>query len=408
MIEQGHKQNVVDKEEELDSAAEDAAEQKKLAKQKPDFGGAAKKIAKGSLSWIEKFLGPIGEFLLKLGTLAITTSVLKWVGDPQNREKLKTFLEKTQFVFSKLFGWAAGFTNNVLDGFSALTDPNADFGQKLGALGTMMKGIIGLKYLMNPFSLITDILGIVDLLGKFRPGRKPNAKLKKPTAKGTTLKPDGTSPRSTNVNVKPTSSFTGIENTNLNSSQRRLADGISKQHGSGARSVFDQRYNQMIADGASPSQAARRANADVTKLLKSGKLTSKPALGSLSTTANQAQGLGGSKIFKYGGKNIDKATQRFFLKVAGKGGVKSLKKLAKTIKVPVVGALITGIINWMAGDSVLSSLFRGLGLAIGELLGGWAGGAIGALGGPAAPITVPLGAFVGSVLGGIGGEALGG
>jgi len=396
---------------ELDSAAEDAAEQKKLAKQKPNFGGAAKKIAKGSLSWIEKFLGPIGQFLLKLGTLAITTSVLKWVGDPQNREKLKTFLEKTQFVFSKLFGWAAGFTNNVLDGFSALTDPNADFGQKLGALGTMMKGIIGLKYLMNPFSLITDILGIIDLLGKFRPGRKPrkpNTPQGRRTAKGTTLSPDGKSPRSTNVNVKPTSSFTGIENTNLNSSQRRLADNISKQHGSGARSVFDQRYNQMVADGASPSQAARRANADVAKLLKSGKLTSKPALGSLSPSANRAQGLGGSKIFKYGGKNIDKATQRFFLKVAGKGGVKSLKKLAKAIKVPIVGALITAIINWMAGDSVLDAVFKGLGLAIGELLGGWAGGAIGALGGPAAPITVPLGAFVGSVLGGIGGEALGG
>ena len=144
----------------------------------------------------------------------------------------------------------------------------------------------------------------------------------------------------------------------------------------------------MIADGASPSQAARRANADVAKLLKSGKLTSKPALGSLSTTANQAQGLGGSKIFKYGGKNIDKATQRFFLKVAGKGGVKSLKKLAKSIKVPIVGALITGIINWMAGDSVLSALFKGLGLAVGELLGGFIGGAIGGLGGPAAPITV--------------------
>jgi len=396
---------------ELDSAAEDAAEQKKLAKQKPNFGGAAKKIAKGGLSWIEKFLGPIGEFLLKLGTLAITTSVLKWVGDPQNREKLKTFLEKTQFVFSKLFGWAAGFTNNVLEGFSALTDPNADFGQKLGALGTIMKGIIGLKYLMNPFSLITDILGIIDLLGKFRPGRKPrkpNTPQGRRTAKGTTLSPDGKSPRSTNVNVKPTSSFTGIENTDLNSSQRRLADGISKKHGSGARSVFDQRYNQMVADGASPSQAARRANADVAKLLKSGKLTSKPALGSLSTTANQAKGLGGSKIFKYGGKNIDKATQRFFLKVAGKGGVRSLKKLAKAIKFPVVGALITGIINWMAGDSVLSALFKSLGLALGEMLGGFLGGAIGGLGGPAAPITVPLGAFIGSVLGGIGGEALGG
>ena len=163
---------------ELDAAAEDAAEQKKLAKQKPNFGSAAKKIAKGGLSWIEKFLGPIGEFLLKLGTLAITTSVLKWVGDPQNREKLKTFLEKTKFVFSKLFGWAAGFTNNVLDGFSALTDPNGTFISRLGGLGTLMKGLIGLRYLMNPFALISDILGLVDLLGR-RGDRPPRVDRKK-------------------------------------------------------------------------------------------------------------------------------------------------------------------------------------------------------------------------------------
>ena len=393
---------------ERDTAAEELQEAPRAtSKKKVNVGGALKRSAKKGLGWIDKFLGPIGNFLVKLGAFAIGIKVLEWLSNPNNISKITTFLERTKFVFDKIFGWAKGFTENILDGVSGLVDPNGDFGQKLGALGTLMKGIIGLKYLMNPFSLITDILGVIDILGKFNP-RKPNTKLKKPTGKGTTLKPDGTSPRPVNVDVKPTSSFTGIENSGLNSAERRLADNVSKQHGAGARSVFDQRYNQMIADGASPSQAARRANADVAKLLQSGKLTSKPALGSLSTTANQAQGIGGSKIFKYGGKNIDKATQRFFLKVAGKGGVKSLKKLAKAIKVPVVGALITGIINWMAGDSVLDAVFKGLGLALGEFLGGWAGGAIGALGGPAAPITVPLGAFIGSVLGGIGGEALGG
>jgi len=163
---------------ELDAATEDAAEQKKLAKQKPNFGNAAKKVAKGSLSWIEKFLGPIGEFLLKLGTIAITMEVLKWVGDPQNKEKLKTFLVKTKFVFEKLFGWAAGFTNNVLDGFSALTDPNGTFISRLGGLGTLMKGLIGLRYLMNPFALISDILGLVDMLGR-RGDRPPRIDKKK-------------------------------------------------------------------------------------------------------------------------------------------------------------------------------------------------------------------------------------
>ena len=49
-----------------------------------------------------------------------------------------------------------------------------------------------------------------------------------------------------------------------------------------------------------------------------------------------------------------------------------------------------------------------VGAGIGELLGTWAGGAIGAIGGPAAPLTIPIGAFIGGMLGSLGGEALGG
>jgi len=149
---------------ELDQAAEEAIENKKLAKRKPKLTKRSLKIAKGSLSWIEKFLAPIGKFLGFLARIAITKELLEWVGDPANVEKLSDFLEKTHFVFSKLFGWAAGFTNNILDGFSALSDPNSTFIQRLGGLGTIMKGLIGLKYLMNPFSIITDILALIDLL----------------------------------------------------------------------------------------------------------------------------------------------------------------------------------------------------------------------------------------------------
>ena len=47
----------------------------------------------------------------------------------------------------------------------------------------------------------------------------------------------------------------------------------------------------------------------------------------------------------------------------------------------------------MAGESIAKSSAMAVGAAIGELLGGWAGGAIGAIGGPAAPLrflSVPL------------------
>ncbi|AOO17220.1 hypothetical protein RW250210_012 [Cyanophage S-RIM12_RW_25_0210] len=114
------------------------------------------------------------------------------------------------------------------------------------------------------------------------------------------------------------------------------------------------------------------------------------------------------QVLKYGGKNISKATHRFFLKVIGRGGVKGLKKLIGAFKLPLISGLLTAALNWIMGESIARSLMMGVGDGIGTFLGGWAGGAIGALGGPAAPITVPLGAFVGAMLGGIAGEAIGG
>ncbi len=330
---------------ELDSAAEDAVEQKKLAKEKPKFGSKIKKVAKTGLSWVEKFLGPIGQFLLKIATFAITREVLKWVGDENNKHKLKEFLEKTKFVFDKLFGWAKGFTENILNGFADLTDPNGSFISRLGGLGKIMLGIIGLKYLMNPFSLISDILGLVDMLGR-RGDRPPRVDKKgrvtqKPTANKPTVKPT----------VKPSPKL----------------------------SPFQLEQARKVATKES--------------LEGTGEQVGKKATG---------------QVFKYGGKNITRATHRFFLKVIGRGGVTGLKKLIGAFKLPLISGLLTAALNWIMGESIAKSLMMGVGDGIGTFLGGWAGGAIGALGGPAAPITIPLGAFVGAMLGGIAGEAIGG
>ena len=169
----------------LDQAAEEAIENKKAAKRKPKLTRKSLKVAKGGLSWIEKFLRPIGQFFAAILKFAITKELLEWVGDPANTEKLSEFLRKTHFVFKKIFGWAAGFTNNVLEGFSSLTDPNGTFAERLGGIGNIMKGLIGLKYLMNPFSIITDIIGLIDLLGGGGGGKpkKPKNFNNRPSAK---------------------------------------------------------------------------------------------------------------------------------------------------------------------------------------------------------------------------------
>ena len=177
---------------ELDQATEEEIENKRAAKRKPKLTKTSLKIAKGGLSWIEKFLAPIGKFLGFLAKIAITKSVLEWVSNPANQKKLADFLEKTHFVFKKIFGWAAGFTNNILDGFSSLTDPNGTFAERLGGVGNIMKGLIGLKYLMNPFSIISDIIGLVDLLGggDFKNPKKPKNYNNKPSQKN----PSGADP----------------------------------------------------------------------------------------------------------------------------------------------------------------------------------------------------------------------
>ena len=180
---------------EADQRAEDAAEKGAIKKASKARVGSklknqAKKSLKGGFSWVEKFLGPVGNFLLSLGAFAVTNEILDWVSDESNREKLATFLDKALFVFDKLFSWASTLTNKVLDGWSALFAEDGDFGSRLKGLGDMMLGIIGLKYLMNPFSLITDILGLLDLADEV-PDPDPNRRNKRPKPGADELGPDG-------------------------------------------------------------------------------------------------------------------------------------------------------------------------------------------------------------------------
>ena len=420
------------KQRERDESAEEAQELTKLdrGKAKTKLTAKQKKKASGGLDFITKFLNPIGQFLLSIGSIVAVKTLLDWASDKENFDKVKEFLRKTYFVFDKLFGFFKAVGSATFNTFRTLFGSDSSFGDRLKALGTVFLGIIALKGLMNPFGLMTDILGLLDLFGgggrnprtdpdgKNKNKTKPDSKTK---PKGTTTtKPTPTKPTTSPTSVKPQTKFTGIEDTNLRSPQRRLADKVSKKHGAAARSVFDQRYNDLVSSGESPAEAAKRANADVAKRIKSKQIVSKPALGNLSARSNRmtstilgatsddAAKLGTSKIFK---KGVDKATQRFLLKIIGMGGVKALKKILN--RIPVIGPLITFALNWASGESIAASAAMGVGAGLGELLGGWLGGAAGLAlsgfsGGLLAPVAVPIGGFIGAMLGGIAGEALGG
>ena len=358
---------------ERDAAAEESQEVAKLQKKqkKPKLTSKLKRGAKGALGFIDKFLGPIGQFLLNIGAFFAITKTLEYVSDPANFEKIQTFLEKTDFVVRKIYGFLEPIVGATLDTFTTLFDGDATFGDRLKAVGKIMLGIYALKKVMNPFSLITDIVTLVQLMSVFNPfGRKPTV------SSGT--KPTGAKPKPTGAKPKPTVKPPRVpELTNDKVDPRPAPKGPPKKP---KLSPFE------LEQARKQATLARTATKEITEEVGEKALTKQ-----------------GSRIF---GRGLDKATQRFFLKVAGKGGVKWLKSTFN--RIPVIGPLLTFALNWASGESIAKSATMAVGAGLGELLGTWAGGALGALGGPFAPITIPLGSFVGNVLGSVAGEAIGG
>lgn len=149
-----------------DSAAEDNQEVGNLKKKpKVKITSKLKKASKGAFGFLADFLSPITNILLSFGGAVLSRELLKWMSDPKNREQLTEFVDKTLFVVGKLWEIASGLTTTLLDGLGGLFGEDSTFFERLEGLGKVILGIIGLKYLMNPFSLITDILGLLSFIG---------------------------------------------------------------------------------------------------------------------------------------------------------------------------------------------------------------------------------------------------
>lgn len=138
--------------------------------------GVAKEVVKKEkkqLSWLEKIFGPFVGIISFVGRFVIGQTVLRWMADPKNTDKLTVFVKS----FGKVFKWAYNIayksTDAVLTGFAKVFGSSDKkgldrFGEVLGGLGQLLIGIAGFKalgYLLKPWSLVTDILDLVDLLG---------------------------------------------------------------------------------------------------------------------------------------------------------------------------------------------------------------------------------------------------
>ena len=104
------------------------------------------------MKWINNAIAPFVSFLKDIVGLIIAKDVLAWIADPANSERLRDTLEKAGVVFGTLAKWMGGFAGNVLDGFTTLIDPEADFWSRLKGFGKLLVGLAGIKYLLNPFS----------------------------------------------------------------------------------------------------------------------------------------------------------------------------------------------------------------------------------------------------------------
>lgn len=314
-----------------DAEAEAAQESEKAAKKEPklnEFGSAIKKTAKKSLSWVDNFIGPIGSFLLSMASWMAIKEIMAWTADPKNKEKVQTFVERADFVIRKIWGWASTLVDNVFTGFTDLIGKDKDFGERLSGLGKLLVGIIGLKYLMNPFSLIGDILSLFELLGSNAPtppGQKP------------VTKPGSTQPAS-----RPTAS-TRATNARVRAIQRA--------HGPAARQI----YENALRNGKTPSQA----QAAVSRALQRGQIISRPAASSLATSTAPT-----GQILKGG---VGRSANRFGLKLFGKAGMQSLKGIFG--RIPIIGPLMVGIGSILSGEPIGQALFKTFGAAVGGFLG---------------------------------------
>ena len=177
-------------------------------------------------------------------------------------------------------------------------------------------------------------------IGGSKPGGKPGGK-----SGGKSGGKLGGKPKIVDPKTKP-SGKPGMKPTGPRGAARQM----QIRHGHAARGI----YENAIDNGKSIKQA----NAAVDRALKKGQIVSKPQTGSLGGTDK------GSKIIKGG---LKKVPGRLGAKILGKAGLKVVK--ATFGKIPIMGPIIIAVASLLSGEPVGQALFKGVGAALGGLLG---------------------------------------
>jgi len=157
---------------ERDNAAEEAQEGKRIEqgktdrefdkeiKKKPNKGllGGLLKFKNGFFGFLAGFMAPIAGLLAKIAGTALFLNLLVYLKDPENTEKVKVFIEKTGFVFQKLFEFASNITGAIMTTVDNLFGKEKTIGDRLKGLGTVIAAITGITGILMAVDAIGDLL----------------------------------------------------------------------------------------------------------------------------------------------------------------------------------------------------------------------------------------------------------
>lgn len=295
------------------------------------------------------------QFLASLGSFLVTKGILEYIGNRENIHKTAVFIEKLSFVVKKLYGFAKGSVNKIMDGFSALVGNDSTFFGRLKGLGTLLLGIVGLGALLNPFGLMDSILSMLNL-DFYNPNRNTRSK--------------GSSTSGTNTGRSgPTPKWKKITKTSQN---------VARRFGKNGSTV----YRDALKQGLTEAEALKRVN----RLARNNPSAFKEPP---KTTGLSPKGKPVGKVF---GKGLGRSMGRGALKFLGKNNIKMLGKAFQNTfgRIPIFGALLTGVFSVLNGDGWKQAIFKTVGSAV--------GGALGTL------IPIP---GIGSLIGMMGGEYVG-
>ena len=162
---------------ERDNAAEERQEGKSVEKGKDPTGeytktlkrGKPKGLLKGALGmkngffgFLSGFLAPVAGLVQKLMAKALFFALLKYLSDPKKTEEVKVFIEKSSFVFTKLWEFGSMLVGGVMDTVGQVVGKESTLVERLVGLGKIVGAITGITLLLQGVNFVKDALGLAE------------------------------------------------------------------------------------------------------------------------------------------------------------------------------------------------------------------------------------------------------